>query len=219
MTERQLLEYAFSLQRMSKYLVLYPNDEQRAILHYKENLKLAEALYISLSVFEVTLRNAISRQMEQMTMRKDWYAVFQNTPELKSLNTEVAQAIRHINKRGEQINPDKIISELTFGFWVTMLNSEYELVLWKYLRLAFPHMPKSQRQRKNVSAPCNALRKLRNRVFHHEPICWDIHYVTHLHDQLVEVLSYINQDMPAWLEKIDHFNQVRDEICHQMNWE
>lgn len=197
---------------------MYPDNEARAILHYKENLKLAESFYISLSVFEVTLRNSISRQLEHMTGRKDWYAIFPTTPALTSLNPDITQARRHIVNRGEHIDPDKIIAELTFGFWVTLLNSEYERVLWKHLRLAFPYMPKQDRKRKNVSAPCNALRKLRNRVFHHEPICWDIRYVTQLHDQLVEVLGYINKDMPAWLETIDHFNQVKDEICHEMNW-
>jgi len=218
MTEKELLESAFSAQRMSKYINLYPDHEERAVLHYKENLKLAESLYISLSVFEVTLRNAISRQMERMTGRKDWYAVFPSTPALKSLHPDIKQAENHITNRGEHVEPDKIIAELTFGFWVTMLNSEYELVLWKHLRLAFPYMPKQKRQRKNVSAPCNALRKLRNRVFHHEPICWDIHYVTLLHDTLVEVLGYINRDLPAWLETIDHFNDVKAEICREMNW-
>ena len=218
MTERELLESAFSAQRMSKYISLYPDHEEYAVLHYKENLKLAESLYISLSVFEVALRNAISRQMERMTGRKDWYAVFPSTPALKSLNPDITQAVKHIANRGEHVEPDKIIAELTFGFWVTMLNSEYELILWKHLRLAFPYMPKQKRQRKNVSAPCNALRKLRNRVFHHEPICWDIHYFTLLHDTLVEVLGYINRDLPAWLETIDHFNDVKAEICREMNW-
>ena len=219
MTEKELLELAFSAQRMSKYLQRYPSDENRAILHYKENLRLAESLYISLSVFEVTLRNAISQQMEQMTGRKDWYAIFPNTPALKSLNGDITQAIRHISSRGEPVNPDKIISELTFGFWVTMLNSEYEMVLWKSLRKAFPYMPKQLRQRKNVSAPCNAFRKLRNRVFHHEAICWDIQYVTRLHDELIKVLGWVNKDMPAWLATIDTFDSVKKSICCEMGWE
>lgn len=218
MTEKELLEVAFSAQRMSKYMNLYPTNEERAILHYKENLKLAEAFYISLSVFEVTLRNSMSRQMELATGRKDWYAIFPTTPALKSLNGDITQAIRHINNRGETVTPDKIISELTFGFWVTMLNSEYELVLWKPLRKAFPYMPKTMRQRKNVSAPCNTFRKLRNRVFHHEAICWDIEYVTKLHNDLVQMLGWINKDMPAWLATIDHFDEVRAEICKEMGW-
>ena len=218
MTEKDLLESAFSAQRMSKYLRLYPNNESRAILHYKENLKLAEAFYISLSVFEVTLRNALSRQMEELAGRKDWYAIFSTNPALSNLSTDISKATIHISNRGEQVNPDKIISELTFGFWVMLLNNEYEKVLWKSLRKAFPYMPKNIRQRKNVSSPCNAFRKLRNRVFHHEAICWDIDYVTRLHDSLIQVLGWINKDMPAWLETVDHFDAVKSDICREMGW-
>ena len=110
------------------------------------------------------------------------------------------------------MSPDKIVAELTFGFWVTLLNSEYELTLWKGLRLAFPYMPKKDRKRRNVSSPCNALRKLRNRVFHHEAICWDLDYIMDIHSRLVMVLGWMNADMPAWLDEVDNFSKVVDEI-------
>ena len=210
--EIDILSVAFSSQRLKKYMHLYGSDETKAVAHYKANLALAESLYTSLSVFEVTLRNALSKELERMTGRKDWYSVFPSNPALKSLTSEVTIAIRHISQRGEMVSPDKIIAELTFGFWVTLLNSEYELVLWKGLRLAFPHMPKKDRKRKNVSSPCNALRKLRNRVFHHESICWDLDYITDLHNRLVMVLGWMNADIPAWLNEVDRFSDVVDEI-------
>lgn len=36
---------------MERYFMLYPDDENRAILHYRCNLELAEAFYTSLFVF------------------------------------------------------------------------------------------------------------------------------------------------------------------------
>ena len=210
--EIYILSGAFSSQRLEKYINLYNGDVMKVAAHYKANIALSESLYTSLSVFEVTLRNALSKEMERMMGRKDWYSVFPSNPALKSLTSEVTVAIRHISQRGEMVSPDKIIAELTFGFWVTLLNSEYELSLWKSLRLAFPHMPKKDRKRKNVSSPCNALRKLRNRVFHHESICWDLDYITDIHNRLVMVLGWINKDMPSWLDEVDHFCKVVDEI-------
>ena len=209
--EIDILSGAFSSQRLEKYINLYNGDVMKVAAHYKANIALSESLYTSLSVFEVTLRNALSKELERMG-RKDWYSVFPSNPALKSLTSEVTVAIRHISQRGEMVSPDKIIAELTFGFWVTLLNSEYELSLWKSLRLAFPHMPKKDRKRKNVSSPCNALRKLRNRVFHHESICWDLDYITDIHNRLVMVLGWINTDMPSWLDEVDHFCKVVDEI-------
>ena len=210
--EIDILCGAFSSQRLEKYINLYNGDVTKVAAHYKANIALSESLYTSLSVFEVTLRNALSKELERMMGRKDWYSVFPSNPALKSLTSEVTVAIRPISQRGEMVSPDKIIAELTFGFWVTLLNSEYELSLWKSLRLAFPHMPKKDRKRKNVSSPCNALRKLRNRVFHHESICWDLDYITDIHNRLVMVLGWINTDMPSWLDEVDHFCKVVDEI-------
>ena len=210
--EIYILSGAFSSQRLEKYINLYNGDVTKVAAHFKANIALSESLYTSLSVFEVTLRNALSEELERMMGRKDWYSVFPSNPALKSLTSEVTVAIRHISQRGEMVSPDKIIAELTFGFWVTLLNSEDELSLWKSLRLAFPHMPKKDRKRKNVSSPCNALRKLRNRVFHHESICWDLDYITDIHNRLVMVLGWINKDMPSWLDEVDHFCKVVDEI-------
>ena len=184
--EMDIISEAFTSQRLKKYILLYDGDEAKVVAHYKANLALAESLYT--------------------------YAVFPSNPALKSLTSEVTVAIRHISQRGEMVTPDKIVAELTFGFWVTLLNSEYELTLWKGLRLAFPYMPKKDRKRKNVSSPCNALRKLRNRVFHHESICWDLDYISGIHSRLVQVLGWMNQDMPGWLEGVDNFNKVVDSI-------
>ena len=106
-------EKIFSTKRMERYFKLYPNDESRAILHYQCNLELAEAFYISLSVFEVTLRNALCRELETMTKRTDWYTVFPTTPGLLRLNHYITQAIKQISGRHENVTPSKIVAELT----------------------------------------------------------------------------------------------------------
>lgn len=66
---KEFFEKVFSTKRMERYFNLYPGDASRAILHYRCNLQLAEAFYTSLSVLEVTLRNALCRELETMTGR------------------------------------------------------------------------------------------------------------------------------------------------------
>ncbi len=218
MSEFDIITTAFTAQRLSKYVAFNKGNTNQAVEHYKSNLRLAESLYISLSVFEVTLRNALSRELHNMAGKDNWFDVFYTTPELSDLVPDIDQAKKLIRHRGETVTTDKIISELTFGFWVMLLNSQYERVLWKSLRKAFPHMPKSDRKRKNVSAPCNSFRKLRNRIFHHEAICWDLDYVTCLHANLITVLGWMNADMPAWLAPIDPFDHVCASIRKDMGW-
>ncbi len=203
---------------MERYFILYPNDESRAVKHYQSNIKLTEAFYTSLSVLEVALRNALSRELKTMTGRDDWYAIFANTPGLTNLNKYITQATKQIAGRHEQITTSKIIAELTLGFWVSLLNAEYERLLWKDLRRAFPYIPKKDRKRKNVSAPLNRFRAFRNRVFHNESICWNMKKVQEIHDELLLVLEWINKDLPEWLTEIDRFENVQEQIKIEMGW-
>ena len=211
-------EKVFSDKRMERYFNLYPYDEMRAILHYQCNIQLAEAFYVSLSVLEVTLRNALSRELETMTGRKDWYVVFPTIPGLIGLNRYITQANKQISGRHESITPSKVIAELTLGFWVSLLNSEYERLLWKDLRRAFPYMLKKERQRKNVSAPLNTFRTFRNRVFHNESICWNLHRVEEIHMEIITVMGWMNKDIPGWLQLIDRFETVCSYIRETMKW-
>ena len=211
-------EKVFSEKRMERYFILYPNDESRAVKHYQSNIKLTEAFYTSLSVLEVALRNALSRELKTMTGRDDLYVIFANTPGLTNLNKYITQATKQIAGRHEQITTSKIIAELTLGFWVSLLNAEYERLLWKDLRRAFPYIPKKDRKRKNVSAPLNRFRAFRNRVFHNESICWNMKKVQEIHDELLLVLEWINKDLPEWLMEIDRFENVQEQIKIEMGW-
>lgn len=214
---KRFFEKVFSDRRMERYFMLHPDDEEKAIAHYECNLRLSEAMYVPLSVFEVTLRNALSRQLRSMTGREDWYAMFSNRASLGTLNRYVLQAMRQIQSRREQITPTRVVSELTLGFWVSLLNSEYERVLWKDLRKAFPFMPKELRQRKNISAPLNRFRGLRNHVFHNKPICWNLYRVAEIHAEIIEVLGWMNRDVPEWLSQHDRVPAVISEIRQILN--
>ena len=193
---------------MRPYFNRYPGNEKMAIRHYEQNIRLAESLLPSISVFEVTLRNAIIRELERMTGSKEWYLYFQTHPVLKPLYRYILIANNHITNRGETVTPDKINGELTMGFWVSLFNAEYEMVLWKYLRNAFPNLPKALRQRKTVSGPLNIIRSLRNRAFHHEAISWNLTTLSNLHERIIEAIGWMNQNLPAWLPRVDHFGIV-----------
>ena len=202
---------------MGRYFSIH-KDEKRAILHYQSNIELAESFYPFLSIMEVALRNALSRELETMTGREDWYAIFPTTPGLNSLNRYITQATKQIAGRHEIATPSKIVAELTLGFWVSLFNAEYELILWKSLRRAFPYLPKSERKRKNVSTPLNSFRAFRNRVFHHESICWNMERITQIHDEMLKVMGWINKDLPAWALTMDKVEETQNIIRQRLGW-
>ena len=101
---KPFFEKVFSNKRMERYFRLY-EDEKRAIDHYRSNIELAESFYPCLSVFEVTLRNALSRELETMAGREDWYSIFPTTPGLVNLNRYITQAQKQIYEKGQFPSP------------------------------------------------------------------------------------------------------------------
>ncbi len=202
---------------MKRYFDAHDNQE-KAILHYQFNIELTESFYTAISVYEVALRNAINKELISLMGREDWYSQFMKTPGLNNLHRYITQANKQISGRKELATPSKIVAELTLGFWVTLLNSEYEKILWKDLRRAFPYMPKNIRQRKYISAPLNKFRAFRNRVFHHEPICWNMAKILEIHNEMIVVMGWINKDIPSWIEPFDRVTSAVHKIENEMGW-
>jgi hypothetical protein len=191
---------------MNKYFNAHPGNENAAILHYQSNIQISETFYPLLSILEVALRNSVNRELKTKFGREDWYAHFPTTPGLAKLNHEITKAQNQITKRKESISASKVVAELTLGFWVRLFNAEFEKILWKDLRRAFPFMVKADRKRHNVSAPLNNFRNFRNRVFHNEPICWNLNNLQQRHDELIKIMSWINDDLPSWAANVDRFD-------------
>ena len=212
MMNKQYVEKVFSAERMIKYFNHYPGDEEKAIRHYHANIALSEAFYPILSILEVALRNSVNRELITMFNAPDWYVHIQSTPGLKDLNKEISTAQRQITKRGENITAPKIVAELTLGFWVRLFNVEYELILWKHLRRAFPYIPKNDKKRNNISAPLNNIRNFRNRVYHNEPIAWNLNTLEEMHSKTIQVLSWLNNDLPAFAKINDRFAETMSKI-------
>lgn len=215
---KSFFEKVFSKDRMKKYFSLYPLDPSKAVKHYQCNIMLSEAMYPFLSVFEVELRNSIVRELITFTQREDWYVKFSSTPGLMDLNKYISTAKRQIASRGEEITSAKITAELTWGFWTSLFNRNYERILWKDLRRAFPFIKKEKRQRKVIASFLNKFRRLRNRIDHNEAICWNLNEVEMIHDEMLNVMGWMNKEVPLWLLEFDRFRMVCIDIRETLSW-
>lgn len=72
--------------------------------------------------------------------RADWWEAADSLTSGDKLEIEKARI--SIKVKRHAATPDKIISDLSFGFWVSLLNTRHEQEFWKELRLAFPRCPK-----------------------------------------------------------------------------
>jgi hypothetical protein len=197
------LEKHFSAARLGRYRQAYQGNEVRAASAYTHNMLLAEAMMPTLNALEVALRNGVHTRLSSAYGKSDWWNAFADDANFSWQSKEVSNAKIKLQKRGEMLSTDKIIAELTFGFWSSLFNKQFSFALWRHLRFVFPRCPKPIRQRHTISSSLNQIRNLRNRVFHHEPILWITPALSDQHRRALETLGWIEPRLVAWLETYD----------------
>lgn len=200
----QKLEYCLSQDRLG----VYGQDQagHRVITsRYLWNIALSEALYAPLHLLEVGLRNAIDRAMVAETGSQTWY----DTVSLTSWGqSKVGDAKASITRARKTVTPGRVIAELHFGFWTAMFESHFQQMAAKFLiRETFTHMPKRKQDRKQIKADLDKIRKLRNRVFHHERI---IHWkdLPQQHTLILDFLGWLNPDLAELASIVDNFDTI-----------
>lgn len=197
------LERHFSPARLGRYHQACHRNDSLAAEAYAHNLRLSEAMLPMLNVLEIALRNGIHLKLTQFYGRADWWEAWIGDPAFNWQNKEVSSAKDKLARRKEKQTPDKVVAELTFGFWSSLFNKSFQTLLWKELRLVFPRCPKPQRQRHTVSAALNQIRDLRNRVFHHEPLLWLTPRLIDQHALALGTIGWLDPNLPTWLAGYD----------------
>ena len=199
---------ALSQERLSAYQSRVNGDGNLNLFsHYAWNMALSESLYPLLQALEITLRNAIYDAAQDHFGKADWFddrAVIH----YRYNQTAIAKAKKTLQQQNKALEPGRIIAELTFGFWTSLLDRRYEQVLWhKIIKTTFPQMPRTNRTRQKLSQRFNKIRNLRNRVFHHEPI-WYWQDLAQQHQDMLEALSWMAPAMSELVMTVDQFDDT-----------
>ena len=196
---------AVSASRLKPYLNHSPNgDAAQAFGTYLWNLALCESLYPTLQGIEVALRNGIHDAASAEFGDEFWFKSQLTGYERK----QIEEIEKSFAKSKTPITPGRFIAECNFGFWENLFNGHYEHILWRrMLRATFPHAPRHLRKRKGIRARLYRIRRLRNRVFHHEPI-WHLPDLEEQHQQILETIGWINPAMLAMTRLPDRFPSV-----------
>jgi len=203
------LEPSISSARLQRYRSQSGDDLETAA-NYLWNVALAESLFCSLNAVEVALRNALHVTLTQHFGTPAWFDRRGLLEEAQRAN--ILQVKQRIQNYGDSVTPDRIVSELTFGFWVVILSRNYDARLWQGqnaapLKNAFLRIPKNKRQRQTIHQQFNEIRELRNRVFHYEPI-FDDKRLNSRHGEIKRGLHWLNPKMVDVLEWYDRFPEV-----------
>ena len=156
--------------RLGPYLKAAGFDRERAIKLYLWNVAVGQSFHFPLQVFEVALRNSVSAVFASQFGKNWWQKTVAEKYLGKRSLEELEKAQKRLVNRGIKPNDNDIIADMSFGFWVSLLASRYNPVIWsKNLGKSFPNM-KNKNSQKDVYNYANRVLVLRNRIFHHEPI-------------------------------------------------
>lgn len=180
---------------INKYITAKRFEIYQSMETYSYNLKKAKHLYIPLSVLEVSLRNSINGLFEKF-YGTGW--IINEASFLKHKEVEkIEQAKQKLSENGEQITKDKLVAELTLGFWTALFQSVYDdKMRMSSLKQIFPNLPPKEKMivdRKIISSKLNHIRKFRNRVFHHENIIKE--EFNNIESAIHEILNYFDSEL------------------------
>lgn len=220
-------EHIISRKRLEKYLVAAGGDTRKAMTLYRLNLHLSQEMFTIVSCFEVALRNAIDANMTA-TKGENWLrdsvlrrGMFSNN-QFKKTKTTILYTYKKLTA-DNRYSASKLLAEMEFGVWKYMFSPAQFTASGQTLLKIFPNKLRSTKEQQyNHSYIFNELDKintLRNRIAHHEPICFvrgDEHantsYIINEYQKIMTLFAWMGIDSTALLYGLDHVQKVCNEI-------
>ncbi len=219
-----------SEQRMNRYLLSVNGDTRKAQTLYRKNLKLSQEIFTIISCFEVALRNRIDVHYTHL-YGTEWLSDF--IVEGGRFDTSTTRRTQNIiifakNKLAEAYTHSKLIAELDFGLWRYLFAQPQFVAGGQNLLRIFPSKPRSSAlMQYNHTYIFNELAKindLRNRIAHHEPICFlsnnaiiDTNYTRQRYNLILQLFTWMNINSGELLYGLDHIQNVCNEIDELKN--
>jgi len=220
-------ESAMSSKRMRRYLNACGGDKRKAQMLYRLNLRLSQEMFTVISCYEVSLRNAIDRIMSE-AMGEDWLrdailpGGFFDNP-LFSRTTRIMHKAYNELVENKNYSCSKMLSAMEFGVWKYMFSASQYRASGRRLLKVFPNKPKSSAQmqynNQYVFNEMDAINRLRNRIAHHEPICFlqnqETISTSHLLDcyyRILDLFKWMDIDSKSLLYGLDHVISISQQI-------
>lgn len=132
----------------------------------------------------------------------------------------IRKALRKLNS---DYSHSKLIAEMDFGFWRYLFSQPQFYAGGQTLLKIFPAKPTStssvQYNNKYVFNELEKINKIRNRIAHHEPVCFslgnsiiDTTYAKQQYRLIKDLFNWMQIDESALLYGIDHVNQIVQKI-------
>lgn len=220
-------ERFFSQKRLNRYVMACYGDKRKAMTLYRYNLRLSQEMFTVICCFEVSLRNAIDSELVPQ-LGPEWLkdsvmpgGIF-TLPYLSETHEKIFKRYEKLNKNG-LYSHSKLLASLDFGTWKYMFSPVQYNQTKQVLLNVFPNKQKSSKgnqiNRQFIYNELDKINSLRNRIAHHEPICFrtgqDVIYTDYVIKELAKIqtlFSWMGIDGKSMLFGLDHVQKVCDKI-------
>lgn len=202
-TNATAIQAALSAPRSSTYIHAAGGDPTRAMELYGWNARVSATLMLPAHFAEVVTRNAAADVLEAVYgCGWPWDLTFETSLPNPSSGWSPRKEIQTV--RRHQSTTGKVIAELKFVFWQKLFTKRHDVRLWTpHILSAFPAAPAmpAASLRDRIYRDLEALRLLRNRLAHHEPVI-----TRNLLDDLNRMLDLVelrSTDTAAWVRAME----------------
>ena len=218
-------EKIMSAPRMNRYVVACSYKTRKAMTLYRLNLKLSQELFTIISCFEIALRNFIDYHYKSIH-GNDWlrnainYGGMFDIYQCRKTKRIIERGLRKLN---HNYTHSKLIAEMDFGFWRYLFAQPQFRAGGQTLLRIFPAKPRStpsvQYNNRYVFNELEKINDIRNRIAHHEPICFqigtpriDTTFSKQNYRLIKDLFGWMQIDEASLLYGINHVNEIIQKI-------
>lgn len=190
--------------RLAPYLRHTDGDLENALELYKWSTRMSMSMFELISHLEVMLRNAMDAALSNEFRDDDcgipWF--LRNPPTTPTMSDAVDAARERLRGQNKDTR-HQIVASMNFGFWTGMIGSKYEDLWRTTLHKAFPG---SSGKRKDVMKELESVRKIRNRIAHHDSMLnVDVPFeVRRIH----RVAEFLGHNVGEWFKANDQTREI-----------
>jgi len=239
LNEGKIVTY-LSAEKLNTYHRFAKSDQiVSSVQFYMMTQQVAGFLFTPLQFLEISLRNIVYQTLAGFYTKcrhapkgEDPQKWLYWMPQNKKIQDAVREADRNAHRdiAHRPVIMGDIISRLTFGVWVRMLNempnNKAPLHFWQYTaKDMFPNCPR--RSQANVLQRLRTINDIRNRLFHFEPV-WNTrtcekasHVISDIqrkYELISETIHWISKDVDLLLELCGH-KQFMDDLMSKFKQE
>lgn len=169
---------------------------------YIWNIQISAAFWGGFHFLEILLRNAIHQKLSEYSQSEAWWET--DLPLHQSDRDYMYEAVAKLNNQKKPTTPERVITQLHFGLWVGLFARAYHASLWLgNLEEIFPNFEGS---RQEIHIALESLRKLRNRIAHHEAIYRrDLSFDF---ESLCSIIGYLDLDTANLVKSLSKVKEV-----------